>query len=81
MTSCPAKVTIIHKDAEMDDPGIVCSGKYYGDGRIAVEHDGHMLLVDPDCFNAKDPKRLMLYGESKWSVWRVRSVVLLIKKK
>lgn len=70
--TCKAIVTII--DAEGEE--IVCRGKYYGDGRIICRHKELTLMVDPEWYNRKDPKRMFAYGESRWTEFRIKSVLL-----
>lgn len=69
---CPANVTIINKD-EVEH---LCPGRYHGDGRITCTYKGRTLMVDPEWYYPKDARRLFIFGESKWSKWYVKSVVL-----
>ena len=71
--NAPAKVTIIDSSGNT----IECKGRYYGNGKILCVHEGQRLLVDPEWYHPGDPLRLMIYGESKWSQYRVYSVFVL----
>ena len=71
--TCKAIVTII--DAEGEE--IVCQGRYYGTGKVKCRHGELTLIVDPEWYNRKDPKRMFAYGEeSRWTEFRVKSVLL-----
>lgn len=72
MTNCPAKVAIV----DSEDNVFECPGRFYFDGKILCIHEGQRLLVDPEWYHKKDPKRLMIYNAGKWSRFRVKSVLL-----
>ena len=72
MTGYPAKVSIVNKDKEVFE----CKGQYYADGKILCIHNGKKLFLDPTWYNQKDARRLMVYKESRWSPFWLKSVVL-----
>ncbi len=73
VTMCPAVVTIIDYATGEE---FECRGKYYGDGRVKCVHNDTTLMVDPEWFYPKDPKRMFAYGESRWTSFRVKSILL-----
>jgi hypothetical protein len=76
VASCPATVTILDSIGNQFE----CPGKYYGDGSITCMYEDVLLMVDPISYNHKDPKRMFVFEEMRWSNFRVKSVLLLIKK-
>jgi hypothetical protein len=72
MSGHPAKVSIVNKAGEVFE----CKGQFYTDGRILCLHEGKKLLIDPEWYNPKDARRLMVYKEGRWSPYLLKSVVL-----
>ena len=68
----PAKVTIVDKSGEAFE----CKGRYYDDGKVLCVYEDKKLLIDPEWYNAKDAKRMMIYKECRWSPFYLKSVVL-----
>jgi len=71
--NCPANVVIRDKDGNE----FRCKGRYYGDGRVLVEHEGRLLMCDPSCFHDDDPKRLFDYHKDRWTKYRISSILLV----
>ena len=72
----PAIAQVIITDYEDLDEEYVCTGRYYGDGRVAVKYKKHWLAVNPECYHPEDPKRLYVVKTGDWSRFRIRSVIL-----
>lgn len=72
MSNCPAKITIVDNDGNEFE----CPGRVYFNGKILCVHNEQRLLVDPEWYYKKDPKRLMVYKVGKWSMFRIKSVFL-----
>jgi hypothetical protein len=74
LSNADAIVTIIDKDGNEFE----CLGIYFGNGRASCQHAGMKLVVDPREFCQEDAKRL--YSAGGWTEFRVKSIVLQIKK-
>ena len=72
---CPAIVTII----DFDENEFKCTNAYYfGNGRIVCYNRDRKLVLDPECYHPKDAKRL--YSADGWTEFRVKSVLLQVKR-
>jgi hypothetical protein len=74
LSKADATITIIDKDGNEFE----CLGTYFGNGRATCEHNGVKLVVDPREFCQGDAKRL--YSAEGWTEFRVKTIVLRIKK-
>ena len=72
MSKVKATMTVV--DAEGNE--FECPGIYYGDGRVTCTYKGATLMVDPEWYYPKDPKRMFVYGESRWANIRVKAILL-----
>ncbi len=70
-------VTVNDRNPERDSNDYKGKGTYYSNGalKFAVKvPDGYQELeIDPSCFNEDDPKRCI--RDSKWSKWRIKSIL------
>lgn len=74
MSKAEATIIIIGKDGNE----FTCNGVYYGNGRATCIYNDMKLVVDPREFCQGDAKRL--YSAEGWTEFRVKSIVLQIKK-
>ena len=74
MGRAEAIITIIDKDGTEFE----CQGTYFGNGRATCMHNDVKLVVDPREFCQGDAKRL--YSAGGWTEFRVKSIVLRVKK-
>ena len=74
MSKSEATIIIIDKD----ENEVECPGIYFGNGRATCTYRGVKLVVDPREFCQGDAKRL--YSAEGWTEFRVKSIVLRVKK-
>jgi hypothetical protein len=72
--NCPANIVI--RD-DKDGKVYECKGRYYGDGRVLVQHGDRMLMCDPACFDEDNPKRLFDYNKDRWTKFSLVSILLV----
>lgn len=59
-----------------DEREVVCEGRYYADGRVLLDCEGDLLLVDPRCYHPEDAHIPKFLNKDGWAECRIKSVVL-----